>query len=209
MLATQYKNLGDYEMAANQYRRIRENFPGDVEAQVNLGNIYFAQRDWDSALAQYNDVLSSNSQNAMAYYNKSLAHAENFQFSEREDARARAEGIDSIAVAAHEQRTGSYRVVADARLDETAILAKFYGLSEGMREQPVEAFLDASLLEGWGIRFVAVPVALGVLILLLELFSRERKLTKRCWKCGSAFCGRCQIGTGRKGLCTQCTTCSS
>ena len=204
LLATQYKNLGDYEMAANQYRRIRENFQGDVEAQVNLGNIYFAQRDWDGALAQYNDVLSSNSQNAMAYYNKSLAHAENFQFAEREDARARAEGIDSIAVAAHEQRTGSYRVVADARLDETAILAKFYGLSEGMREQPVEAFLDASLLEGWGIRFVAVPVALGVLILLLELFLRERKLTKRCWKCGSAFCGRCQIGTGRKGLCTQC-----
>ena len=33
---------------------------------------------------------------------------------------------------------------------------------------------------------------------------KERRLTQRCWKCGSAFCGRCQIGTGRKGLCTQC-----
>ena len=204
LLATQYKNLGDYEMAANQYRRIRENFPGDIEAQLNLGNIYFAQRDWDSALAYYNDVLSSSSNNAMAFYNKSLAHAENFQFAEREDARARAEGIDFIAVAAHEQRTGSYRVVADARLDEIAILGKFYGLSEGMRERPIEAFLGASFLKGWGMRFVAVPVALGVLILLLELFYRERKLTKRCWKCDSAFCGRCQIGTGRKGLCTQC-----
>ena len=85
----------------------------------------------------------------MAYYNKSLAHAENFQFSEREDARARAEGIDSIAVAAHEQRTGSYRVVADARLDETAILAKFYGLSEGMQEQPVEAFLECRVARKW------------------------------------------------------------
>lgn len=204
LLATQYKNLGDYELAANQYRLILDNFAGDVEAQVNLGNIYFAQRDWDGALAQYNDVLSSNSQHAMAYYNKSLAHAENFQFAEREDARARAEGIDSSAVRAHEQRTGSYRVVADARLDETAILGKFYGLSEGMREQPVTAFLDASLLGGWGVRFIAAPIVFVVLIFLLEMFFRDRKLTKRCWKCDSAFCGRCQIGTGRKGLCTQC-----
>ena len=204
LLATQYKNFGDYELAANQYRRILENFPGDVEAQVNLGNIYFAQRDWDGALTQYDQVLSSGSQNAMAYYNKSLAHAENFQFAEREDARARAEGIDAIAVAAHERRTGSYRVVADARLDETAILGKFYGLSEGMWEQPVEAFVDASFLQGWGMRFVAAPIVLGVLIILLEFYMRERKLTQRCSKCGSAFCGRCQIGTGRKGLCTQC-----
>lgn len=203
LLATQYKNFGDYEMAANQYRRILESFAGDVEARVNLGNIYFAQRDWDGALAQYDNVLSG-SQNAMAYYNKSLAHAENFQFAEREDARARAEGIDALAVAAHELRTGSYRVVADARLDETEILGKFFGLSEGMRERPVEAFVDASFLKGWGLRFVAVPIALGILIVLLESFLKERKLTQRCWKCGSAFCGRCQIGTGRKGLCTQC-----
>ena len=163
LLATQYKNLGDYEMAASQYRRIGDNFPGDIEAIVNLGNIYFAQRDWDGALQKYNDALSASSNNAMAFYNKSLAHAENFQFAEREDARARAEGIDAIAVAAHEQRTGGYRVVADARLDEIAILGKFYGLSEGMRERPIEAFLDASFLKGWGMPFVVTPVALGVL----------------------------------------------
>lgn len=203
ILATQYKNLGDYELAANQYRLILDQFPGDVEAKVNLGNIYFAQRDWDGALTQYNDVLSS-SQHAMAYYNKSLAHAENFQFAEREDARARAEAIDATAVRAHERRTGSYRVVADAKLDETEILGKFYGLSEGMREQPVSAFLDASLIEGWGLRFVVAPIAFGILIFVLEMVFRDRKLTKRCWKCGSAFCGRCQIGSGRKGLCTQC-----
>ncbi len=204
LLATQYKNLGDYELAANQYRRILENFPGDAEAQVNLGNVYFAQRDWDGALVQYNRVLDSNSRLAMAYYNKSLAHAENFQFAEREDARARAEAIDSAAIAAYERRTGSYRVVADARLDERAILEKFYGLPEGMRERPAQTFLDSSFVTGWGMRFLVAPVLFGALILVLELFFRERKLTKRCWKCGSAFCGRCQIGTGRKGLCTQC-----
>jgi tetratricopeptide (TPR) repeat protein len=204
LLATQYKNLGDYELAANQYRRILESFPGDAEAQLNLGNVYFAQRDWDGALAQYNRVIGSSPSMAMAYYNKSLAHAENFQFAEREDARARAVAIDSAAIDAFERRSGSYRVVADVRLDERDILDKFYGLPDGMRERPAETFLDASFFEGWGMRFVVASVLFGALILALEMFFRERKLTKRCWKCGGAFCGRCQIGTGRKGLCTQC-----
>ncbi len=204
LLAAQYKNHGDYELAAQQYRTIIQNFPGDVEAKVNLGNIYFAQRDWEGALVQYNEALQSNSQLAMAYYNKSLAHAENFEFSEREHARAQAEGLDALAVASHENQTGSYRVVADFRLDKNMILSKFYGLSDGMREQPVQAFLDASVLKGWGLRFVAAPILLAVLIVVLEVMFKERRLTQRCWKCGSAFCGRCQIGTGRKGLCTQC-----
>ena len=145
LLAAQYKNHGDYELAAQQYRTIIQNFPGDVEAKVNLGNIYFAQRDWEGALVQYNEALQSNSQLAMAYYNKSLAHAENFEFSERESARAQAERLDALAVASHENQTGSYRVVADFRLDKNAILSKFYGLSDGMRERPVKAFLDASV----------------------------------------------------------------
>ena len=204
MLAAQYKNHGDYELAAQQYRTIIQNCPGDVEAKVNLGNIYFAQRDWEGALVQYNEAVQSNSQLAMAYYNKSLAHAENFEFSEREDARAQAERLDPLAVAFHEDQTGSYRVVADVRLDDKAILSKFYGLSDGIRERPVQAFVDASVLTGWGLRFLAAPLLLAVLILALEVLLSERRLTQRCWKCGSAFCGRCQIGTGRKGLCTQC-----
>ena len=204
LLAAQYKNHGDYELAAQQYRTIIQNFPGEVEAKINLGNIYFAQRDWVGALVQYNEALQSNSQFAMAYYNKSLAHAENFEFAEREDARAQAERLDALAVASHENLTGSYRVVADVRLDDQSILSKFYGLSDGIRDRPAEAFVDASVLKGWGLRFLAVPFLLAVLIVVLEVVFKERRLTQRCWKCGSAFCGRCQIGTGRKGLCTQC-----
>jgi hypothetical protein len=47
-------------------------------------------------------------------------------------------------------------------------------------------------------------ILFGAVILGLETLFKDRKLTQSCKKCGSAFCGRCQIGTGRKGLCTQC-----
>jgi tetratricopeptide (TPR) repeat protein len=214
LLATQYKNLGDYELAASQYRRILDTFGGDSDARMNLGNIYFAQLDWEGALVQYNQVLGEDGAKAMAYYNKSLAHAENFQFAEREEARIRAEDLDAAAVAAHEARTGDYRVVFDARLDDMQILSKFYGLSEGVRESGND--VDPSLLGGlgglggsgssggWGLRFVVAAILFGALILGLETMFKDRKLTQSCKKCGSAFCGRCQIGTGRKGLCTQC-----
>ncbi len=202
LIATQYKNLGDYELAASQYRRILDAYPDDLDARMNLGNIYFAQLDWEGALVQYNQVLGRDAAKARAYYNKSLAHAENFQFAEREEARLRAESLDAAAMAAHERLTGAYRVVEDMRLNAMDILSKFYGLSEGIRESP--AGLGASVFGGWGLRFLAAPILFGALIFGLEMAFKNRKLTQRCRKCGSAFCGRCQIGTGRKGLCTQC-----
>ena len=57
-----------------------------IDADKTTAMIEISQEGQRSA------VLSSSPQHAMANYNKSLAHAENFQFAEREDARARAEG---------------------------------------------------------------------------------------------------------------------
>jgi tetratricopeptide (TPR) repeat protein len=211
LLATQYKNLGDYELAAQQYRRILETFPGDLDARLNLGNIYFAQLDWEGALVQYNQLIGENDRKAMAYYNKSLAHAENFQFAEREQARLRAEDLDAAAIAAYEKLTGEYRLVADARLDAVAILAKFRTMERAAPESSdngddeSEASPEASGSSGfWSLRFIGAALLFGALIVALEATFKDRKLTQRCRKCGSAFCGRCQIGTGRKGLCTQC-----
>ena len=202
LIATQFKNLGDYELAAMQYDRILQASPNDLDAKMNLGNIRFAQQDWEGALRYYDEVLASDPNRAMAHYNKSLAHAENFQFGEREQSRAQADRLDGAAVAAHEGRTGDFRVVYDQRLDANDILAKFHGLSSGVHAVPRRTLFVVPT--GAALRFVFAPLALAALILLLELVFRDRRLTQRCWKCSSAFCGRCQIGTGRKGLCTQC-----
>ncbi len=203
LIATQYKNLGEYEYAASRYREVLQQSDGDdLAARVNLGNIYFAQRDWEGALLEYNGAIEDYPDSAFAHYNKSLAHAENFQFRERENARAKAESVDAGSIVSHERRTGERRAVADIKLGADAILAKFYGLEQEQHPSPVSPTWIGAL-GGAGFRFVFGALMLGVLAIVLER-SLGRDSAQRCLKCGRAFCNRCQIGKGRRGLCTQC-----
>jgi hypothetical protein len=203
LLATQFKNLGEYELAASRYRAMLDQWPDDLAARINLGNIYFAQRDWAGAVLEYDRAIAQSSSSTIAFYNKSLAHAENFEFREREAARATAEDLGSRLVASHERRTGDYRSVIDVRLTQGEIYAKYDGLAEGLHEQPVPPSWRDAWLNGRGARFALGALILGAMILLFEKLG-DRGNTRHCWKCGSAFCGRCQIGTGRRGLCTPC-----
>ncbi len=203
VIATQYKNLGEYDLSATWLRRVLQSRPGDPAAKVNLGNIYFAQRDWEGAIIEYDQTLQTNPNSAAIFYNKSLAHAENFQFREREASRARAESLDGRMVAAHEHRTGEARAVIDMRLDYEALVAKFYGLEQDRHPEPVSPSWVRAWVGGKGARFTYGALALAALLFVFERFSGRRN-TRHCSKCGSAFCGRCQIGTGRRGFCTQC-----
>jgi hypothetical protein len=202
LVATQYKNLGEYELSASRYREIVERYPDDLGARVNLGNIYFAQRDWEGAILEYDLVIQNHPRSAIAFYNKSLAHAENFQFREREEAFARAGSLDDGRVASHERRTGERRAVADVKLGPDEILAKFYGLEQGQHPTPVHpSWIGA--FGGVGLPFLVVPLVFGGVLVVLER-SLRRHGAQRCLKCGRAFCRRCQIGKDHRGLCTQC-----
>lgn len=204
LLATQYRNLGEYDRAASIYRSILARTPGDLGALINLGNIYFAQRDWEGALVQYNTAIERHPESALAYYNKSLAHSENFQFREKEEARTRADQVDDGTIRAHEALVEDAVVVIDARMSQRDILGKFFGLETDCHREPVSVFSPTALAAGPGPHFLVGALVLAGLLLLSELALAERRGTQRCWKCDSAFCARCQIGTGRKGLCTQC-----
>lgn len=205
MLASQYKNLGAYEAAAREYRRILERDGSDENARINLGNTYFAQRDWDGAVAQYERVIQANPGSATAYFNKALAHGENFQFGERETAYREAEAQGAEIITAHEAKTGPLSGPIELRFDWWDLQRRFLGLTEGMYQNPrPTGEVITSFFTGSGLRFILGSVFLFGLVLFLETAIRSRHLTKRCWKCHSAFCGKCQIGTGRRGLCTQC-----
>lgn len=203
LVATHYKLLGEYELSASLYRAILRKWPNDLAARINLGNIYFAQRDWEGAVLEYDRAIDNDPNSAAAYYNKSLAHAESFEFRDREAARGTAEMLDGRLVGSHARKTGEFRAAIDMRLGTRDVRAKFYGLEEGMRGVPLEPSLVSAWLGGLGSPLFYGALIMAVLILLLHyVFNREN--THHCRKCGMAFCGRCQIGTGRRGLCTQC-----
>jgi tetratricopeptide (TPR) repeat protein len=203
LVATLYKLLGEYELSASLYRTILQKWPNDLAARINLGNIYFAQRDWEGAVIEYDRAIDDDPNSAAAYYNKSLAHAESFEFRDREAARGTAEMLDGRLVASHERKTGEFRAAIDKRLSPREVRFKFYGLEGGMHGAPVSPSWIDAWLNGLGSPLLYGALIMGALIVLLHyMFNREN--THHCWKCGMAFCGRCQIGTGRRGLCTQC-----
>lgn len=204
VLAILYKDLGEYELSASLYREMLNDNVTDLAGQTNLGNIYYAQRDWEGAILQYTNAISDHPNSALTYYNKSLAHGESFRFSEREAARNQAENLDAMAVAAFEQRAGGLRAVADVRLSPDYILAKFFGLEDGIHPSPPRSVRSAVLSSDRVTAFAVGAILFATFTLLLELGFRDRRNTQRCGKCGGPFCARCQIGTGRRGLCTQC-----
>jgi hypothetical protein len=134
---------------------------------------------------EYNRAIEAHPSSVVAFYNKSLAHAENFQFRERDLARATAEDLDRRAVASHERRTGDYRTVVQMRLEPDVIFAKFYGLEEGSHSQPVFPSWTGALAVGQGKRLAWGAVLLGLLILVLQWVA-PRPYTRRCWKCGTS-----------------------
>ncbi len=203
LVATHYKLLGEYELSASLYRAILQKWPGDLAARINLGNIYFAQRDWEGAVIEYDRAIEGDPNSAAGFYNKSLAHAESFEFSDREAARATAEMLDRRVVTQHERKAGEFRAAIDQRLDSEDLRALFHGLEEGMHAAPVRPSWVRIWLSGLGTPLLYGAFILGGLILLLH-YTFDRENTHHCWKCNMAFCGQCQIGTGRRGLCTQC-----
>jgi len=211
LLAIQYKNLGDYDRAQSVYREILAKQPDDLAAHINSGNIYFAIGDYDGAEIEYRTAIEAHPRSALALYNKSLAHAEKFQFREREEARAKADGLDrglagSVAwleVPGVTPGSEASRRVADVKPGPDEILAKFFGLEQGVEDRPVSIW-GAALTRGGGLRLAIGALLFGALLGGLHYGFPSRPQTMRCWKCGSPFCGRCQIGTGRRGLCTQC-----
>jgi len=203
LVATHYKLLGEYELSASLYRTILQKWPSDLAARINLGNIYFAQRDWEGAVIEYDRAIEDDLNSAAAFYNKSLAHAESFEFSDREAARATAEMLDRRVVTLHERKAGEFRAVIDQRLGPEELRARFYGLEEGMHAAPVGPSWGRIWMSGLGTPLLFGALIMGALILLLH-YTFDRENTHHCWKCSMAFCGQCQIGTGRRGLCTQC-----
>ena len=196
-----------------------ENRPeGTVEAQVpHLGNIYFAQRDWDGALYQLQRCALRRTRRARwRYYNKSLAARREFlAVPDRGRRMARARGDVRLPIGqAHE---GGNRVGPSARLarhrDRSSSSTRRG--PEPSRRPVYQAALSSTtgtfdVDDRFGVA-EASPSPKSFRSDLPRALACGSASSRRCWKCGERVLRtHAQIGTGRKGLKHQCLPiCSS
>ena len=215
MLATQYRKAGRYGDATALYRDVLRSEPQDTFALNNLANLEFAGGEFQAAIARYKqgiEAAPAPEVGATLYYNLSLAHLQRFEYQPAQEARSQAERLASGLVRAYDSTwkydKGDYAVV-DLRLAADEIWAKFMGTPSGVRAKNMAGRSGAG---GLGLdlaratlnRFSASLLVMGAVAFALWRWRGPRMFTRRCVKCGTPFCKRCQLGTASGALCTQC-----
>jgi Tfp pilus assembly protein PilF len=214
LLAAQYRKAGRYEDAAALYRDILRREPGASFALNNLANLEYAGGEFQAAIARYKlgiEGAPAPPIGATFYYNLSLAHLQLFQYQPAQEARSQADRLDGALVrsydAAWKYDKGDYAVVDLAATDDE-LWAKFLGRTEGVAleniaGQGVAATPPRVIAEGLLNRVSVFLGVFAVVVLVLSRWRGPRMFTRRCVKCGTPFCKRCQLGASG-GLCTQC-----
>jgi Tfp pilus assembly protein PilF len=215
LLAAQYRKAGRYDDAAALYREVLRQEPNDSFALNNLGNLEYAGGEFQAAIARYKQGIEAGPPprvGATFYYNLSLAHLQRFEYQPAQEARSQADRLASGLMRSYDSTwkydKGDYAVVDLAATDDE-LWAKFLGTPQGVkvknvsgRGAPVAA--RAAILEGLRNRFTAFLGVFAVVVFGLSRWRGPRMFTRRCLKCGTPFCKRCQLGTAAGGLCTQC-----
>ena len=214
LLAAQYRKAGRYDDAAALYRDILRREPSASFALNNLANLEYAGSEFQAAIARYKAGIEEAPPapiGATFYYNLSLAHLQLFQYQPAQEARLQADRLDGALVrsydAAWKYDKGDYAVV-DLAASGDELWAKFLGTTQGVARQNIAGRgappeYPRLLLAGLRNRFTAFLGVFAVVVLGLSRWRGPRMFTRRCVKCGTPFCKRCQLGASA-GLCTQC-----
>ncbi|HEX8153937.1 MAG TPA: hypothetical protein VF698_12460 [Thermoanaerobaculia bacterium] len=172
-------------------------------AHVNLGNLHFANNEFQAATTEYAKAQALDSKLAVAYYNHSVASGEQYKFDEQASMLAQARKLDSDVVERGTQQSGSKILMYNPPLSEAWALASTIARSGTAR----------SLFGNYSYFDPAVaamnPVTIGALLtalLAIVIWVKRRRAgyANACIKCGRTFCHRCKSARESATYCTQC-----
>jgi Tfp pilus assembly protein PilF len=216
LTAALYKKGGRYEDAAGLYSGLLQRQASDAFALNNLGNLAFANGEFQAAIPRYKQALDTSPPAPVAatlYYNMSQAHYQKFEPQQASEARSHANRLDNELTRQYDTLWkydfADVWGVVDLRLTREELWRKFYGATQGVVHENVAGTGGDTgrlrrFLDHLPNRFVAALPLFGVAILALSRWRGPRAFTMRCIKCGTPFCRHCHIGTVASGLCTQC-----
>jgi hypothetical protein len=182
------KQQGHYGQAEEYYRRVIQLAPSWNEGYTHLGNVYFARKQTEQAVAAYQQAIELNPNQAATYFNLYRAYAqETFLSSKIDRAFQKARQLDPQLVDAYtsiDHPPHANRLVIDLPLSATVFWGRFYHQFIG-REG-----LLFRLFKTW---FEWIPSRLSFLTPLVFLFflivmskvTRNKRYVTRCPMCGN------------------------
>jgi hypothetical protein len=203
--------MGDLEVqqaneraAAQHYRKALDLDDRVAGAQLNLGNLYFFENDFQTASLLYERASQLDPSMAIAYYNHAVASGELYKFSEQGEQLAKARDRDRASIA---------KLLGSPPLTKVVMyefpIGEAWGLAERIARSgdAREIYGNHALFEP----FIAIrnPLTLAAVLalaaaILLWVFRRQNGFAAACQKCGRTFCFRCKASRESASYCTQC-----
>ena len=209
LLAQQYSKGGRLGLAFEEYQKIIRRKPSYAKAYTNVANIFFNLGEYNLAIENYKKSISLLKDQVIPHYNMALAHAENFQFKYAQEAMDKARSIDPEFVDHYQEDPATARLIIEEELPRGSLWRR---LLKGIFRPPSYYAMSfsgrASPIRFSGRILVNPTTLLGLLslavIILLQLFWREKRLAKLCEKCGRPFCYLCKTILETPTYCSQC-----
>jgi len=204
-LAQLTKKQDRYQEAVSLYGRLTALKPEYPVYRNNLANLYFLQKDLDSAIKEYNTAVQYGPGDVTAYFNMSQVYGERLMFSEREAAEQKARTLNPSLVAEFRDRAGEepLRMVFDEPVPVGAFWDKAFASSSA--NPGIASSLWATtvkVLPLQGARFAGIGFI--VLVFALNALIKKGAYSHFCQKCGKVSCKKCQKPYYSKELCPRC-----
>ncbi|HXU10384.1 MAG TPA: hypothetical protein VN898_00315 [Candidatus Binatia bacterium] len=202
LLGSMHRMAGRFDEAMGMYRRTLEIDPRHARAMVNLANLHTLRQEFAVAQGFYKKAGEASPTLAIAHYNSHLAHLEAFHLESADEELKAARRIDDALVTellAQGNEGRARRTPMDVGYASAEIWRRVFLLR-----------LDEGLRAAWGRALRAPATLAGGAGLALALFlpglliAPRAVTTRRCRRCGRAYCRRCQVATRHPDHCSQC-----
>ncbi|HJQ40490.1 MAG TPA: hypothetical protein VKB93_25365 [Thermoanaerobaculia bacterium] len=195
---------GAEDQAALHYRRAMELKKDYAGAHVNLGNLHFANNEFQAAMTEYERAERADAQLPVAFFNHSVAAGETYKFDLQTQMLKKARDIDASYVERMTRNKTQKVVYYSPSIAEAWKATRDIAASSSGARTLFGNYSAFDLLSS-----ATNPITIGALLSLLLaviLWSLRRGagFANACIKCGRTFCYRCKSARESATYCTQC-----
>lgn len=176
-----------------------------ASAYINLGNVYFKQKDYDKALAGYQSALTIDGENALAHYNLGQTYIEKMLFAESSNSLRRA---NELGIEYYKETHPATQFRNTTIYEEGFGVKSLWKLAymEGKTRKGVffSEILGPFLLFPFHYMWILLLLS-TIVAIIIGIKIPKAKRTFNCENCGRPACSACADEELSVSLCPDCT----